>query len=93
MPIAVVPFATFVPPGNWAELVPAVTMQPLASHEHSTRLITDLMEAFHYRHVRLDDLPSAAVHWEHIDALDPAQRFFLQPDVDGVLVRARRMDD
>ncbi len=61
--------------------VPSTPLEPLPQHSVSTRIITQLINEYHYREIELDDQQSQEILKKYLTTLDPNRSFFTQQDI------------
>ncbi len=72
----------FVAAPSFATLpAPSTPLEPLPQHSVSTRIITQLINEYHYREIELDDQQSQEILKKYLTTLDPNRSFFTQQDI------------
>ena len=76
-----------------AAIEPIAPLAMSSRHPQISRVVTDLIERYHYSHQQLDDSVSSAILDEYLDILDSNRVYFLASDV-GTFGRYRyELDD
>ena len=76
-----------IPLVNDAELAPA------DKHIQATKLITHLIDKYHYKNKKLDDELSAAILERYLETLDPGKSYFLAEDISRFQIYRDKLDD
>jgi len=69
------------------------SLEPLPEHSFSAKIITQLIERFHYKKTRLDNEQSEEILEQYLKSLDPNRSFFTQEDIDSFGRYATTLDD
>ena len=69
------------------------SLQPLPEHSFSAKIITQLIERFHYKKTRLDNEQSEEILEQYLKSLDPNRSFFTQEDIESFGRYATTLDD
>ena len=79
---------------NASSNVPAVEFNKVsAKSEQTTKLITNLVERYHYQKPKLNDELSSAIFDQYLHNLDPNRSYFLASDIQQFEKLRFRFDD
>lgn len=76
-----------------ASSVPSVEFKVSAKNEETTKLITNLIDRYHYRSLELNDVLSSVIFDQYLSNLDPNRRYFLASDVEQFESLRLKFDD
>ncbi|OUU75947.1 MAG: hypothetical protein CBC29_01185 [Methylococcaceae bacterium TMED69] len=88
-------FVIFLIPNVYSDtkLVPKTELGPTKEHVLATRIITQLLENYHYKPVKLTDDLSLLVFNKYINALDPMKIYFTLEDIKRFEYHSLKTDD
>ena len=75
------------------KLVSKSELTPTKEHIVSTRIITQLLENYHYKPAKLTDEFSLLVFNKYINALDPMKIYFTKADIEQFKHHSTKIDD
>lgn len=81
---------------SWALATAPLRVEPLFPEEYqlrTTRFVTKLLSAYHYKRTKVDDTLSAEIFDRFMESLDPNRSYFLQSDIDSFDEYRATMDD
>lgn len=74
-------------------VVPEIELNPTQEHIIATTIITQLLENYHYKPVKLNDELSRLVFNRYINALDPMKIYFTKKDIEKLKIHSTEIDD
>ena len=74
-------------------MVPESELVPTKEHVIATKLITELLENYHYKPVKLNDGLSSLIFERYINALDPMKIYFTKEDIIEFEQHKNKVDD
>ena len=88
-------FVIFLIPNVYSDtkLVPSTELGPTKEHVLATRIITQLLENYHYKPAKLTDEFSLLVFNKYINALDPMKIYFTKADIEQFKHHSTKIDD
>ena len=89
--IVVVVAATFIPVNSHGSTTSL--LEPQKEHYRATRLITHILDKYHYKDFSIDDALSEKILDEYIQTLDPGRSYFYQKDINSFQVFEFELDD
>lgn len=76
-----------------SRMVPESELVPTKEHVIATKLITELLENYHYKPVKLNDGLSSLIFERYINALDPMKIYFTKEDIIEFEQHKIKLDD
>ena len=89
--MVVVIAATFIPVNSHGSTTSL--LEPQKEHYRATRLITHILDKYHYKDFSIDDALSEKILDEYIQTLDPGRSYFYQKDINSFQAFEFELDD